>query len=308
MRIIYPNRLPDPREDRPRPNPNRNPIEWVVSVEDLPKAKSKGKQKRRASRESEAQRKDGGIVHVQEPGFAPSAHFGEMLKAKKNASAWIQTFSGVAFYPLEPRIEDIRIEDIAHGLAGDNRFGCQMRQRYNTAQHSVMVSILCPEHALHALLHDASEAYLRDIPRPIKHTPVMAGYREAEHRLQSMIYERFGLSSVEPPEVKKADNWMLGIEARDLMQPLVRPEEWEWAIGPIRDNPVHIGRCWSPEEAEVRFLERFDELTILPPASVMSGPISVSNASSVLGRRAADARRIARQSLHQAGGLFEEVA
>ena len=57
MRIIYPNRLPDPREDRPRPNPNRNPIEWVVSVEDLPKAKSKGKQKRRANRESGAKRK-----------------------------------------------------------------------------------------------------------------------------------------------------------------------------------------------------------------------------------------------------------
>ncbi|CAB4130553.1 hypothetical protein UFOVP130_14 [uncultured Caudovirales phage] len=218
-----------------------------------------------------------------------------MTHEEQKATGWIQTFSGVAFYPLEPRMEDIRIEDIAHGLAGDNRFGCQMRKRYNTAQHSVYVSMLCPaEFALHGLLHDGSEAYLRDIPRPVKHTPVMEGYREAEQWLQALIYQRFGVSVDEPPSVKVADNLMLGIEARDLMQPLTKPEEWEWCVGPAREHPFRVSRCWSAEEAEERFLARFAELTTAP--AMTGGPVSIGQAASILGRRAAEMRRPALSS------------
>lgn len=180
------------------------------------------------------------------------------------SGGWIQTLQGVAFYPLAPRIEDIQIEDIAHGLAGDFRFGRQMRQRYSTAQHSVYVSELAGAEsyalALYGLLHDASEAYLADVTRPVKYMPELAGYRAAEKTLQTMIYHRFGLSGFEPPEVKTIDNLMLGIEARDLMQPLCRPDEWEWCLGPARLHPFRISRCWSPDEAEERFLERFKQL------------------------------------------------
>lgn len=179
------------------------------------------------------------------------------------ATGWIQCFSGVAFYPLAPRIEAIRIEDIAHALAGDFRFGRHMRRRYTVAQHSVHVSQFCPpDMALKGLLHDASEAYLADIPRPLKHLPEMQAYRDAEARIQGMIYERFCGSSDEPPEVKAADVLMLGIEARDLMQPLTRPGEWEWCVGPVRDHPFRIDRCWGPDEAEDRFLERFHDLKL----------------------------------------------
>jgi hypothetical protein len=130
---------------------------------------------------------------------------------------WIQTYSGKKIYPLDPRPEEICIEDIAHALSNICRFTGHCSEFYSVAQHSVYVSVhVSKQNALWGLLHDASEAYLCDIVRPVKNSVELIGYKALEHRMQSAIGEVFGLSPVMPEEVKMYDNILLITEARDL--------------------------------------------------------------------------------------------
>lgn len=166
----------------------------------------------------------------------------------------IATYSGEIFKPLEPEVDRIHIEDIAHALANSCRFTGHVSKFYSTAQHSVCVSLLVPpELAFTGLLHDASEAYLSDISRPVKNQPEFGDvYRKFENRLEAAVAERFNLVFPFPPEIKWADLVMLRSEQRDLMPTIFREEGedyWPDTIEP-----------WSPEESEDRFLERFWEL------------------------------------------------
>ncbi|MEM9149127.1 MAG: hypothetical protein AAGB19_01555 [Cyanobacteria bacterium P01_F01_bin.3] len=87
--------------------------------------------------------------------------------SKMYPDAWIQTFTGKAFWPLEPDPELICIEDIAWALAHQSRYSGHCDRFYSVAEHSLWVSGQCsPEHKLWGLLHDASEAYLSDVVRP----------------------------------------------------------------------------------------------------------------------------------------------
>src|SRR3990167_1330499 len=130
---------------------------------------------------------------------------------------WTQTFSGVQFWPLDPRPEEIRIEDIAHSLARQCRFAGHVKvDHYSVADHSVRVSYACdPADALWGCAHDFSEAYLVDVPRPLKRCPEFAFYREAERRMMLAICERFDLSPEEPESVRRADAVLLMTEKRD---------------------------------------------------------------------------------------------
>jgi hypothetical protein len=169
---------------------------------------------------------------------------------------FIGTFSGLRFWPLDPNPEKILVEDIAHALAHQCRFGGHASKFYSVAEHSVHVSQLClPEHALWGLLHDASEAYLVDLPRPLKQLPEFAPYREAERRLQRAVAVRFGLPEKQPASVTEADDTMLGIEAHSLLGSM--------AVEVIRDMrpPFEIADPLPPVEAERLFLSRFKELT-----------------------------------------------
>src|ERR1700757_1336901 len=84
--------------------------------------------------------------------------------------AWIQTFSGKRFSLLEPQPDQICIEDIAHALSLQARFTGHVKYHYSVAQHCWYASqIVAPEFALEALMHDASEAYIGDMSRPMKH-------------------------------------------------------------------------------------------------------------------------------------------
>src|ERR1039458_2829532 len=122
----------------------------------------------------------------------------------------IRTYSGLIFWPLNPDPALIRIEDIAHSLAHQCRFGGHSRVFYSVAQHSVRVSEICAtEDALWGLLHDASEAYLVDVPAPLKQLPAVAANRRAEQRLQAIIFERFGLPARQPKSVTAADLQLL---------------------------------------------------------------------------------------------------
>src|ERR1039457_6405429 len=120
------------------------------------------------------------------------------------SDGFIGTFSGLRFWPLAPNPDDILIADIAHALAHQCRFGGHAWKFYSVAKHSVHVSQLCPpEHALWGLLHDASEAYLVDLPRPLKLLPEFAPYREAERRSQRAVAVRFGLPEEQPASVRR---------------------------------------------------------------------------------------------------------
>lgn len=168
--------------------------------------------------------------------------------------SWIQTYTGKQFFPLEARSADIDIADIAHALSLQCRFNGHCRCFYSVAEHSVRVSRAVPaSHARWGLLHDAGEAYLSDLPRPIKlELPAFSAF---EGRLLEVVAERFGLPWPMPPEVLDADNRLLVTEARDLMGP--PPASW----GMERIAPyVEPIEPWSPPTAEQRFLDRFGEL------------------------------------------------
>lgn len=163
---------------------------------------------------------------------------------------WMQTASGRAFYPMDPRPEEIHIQDIAAALSKLCRYGGHCRRFYSVAEHCVLMAHAAPDgHHLSALLHDASEAYLSDVIRPIK--PHLANYLEIEQRLEAAIARRFSIAHPMPAEVKRLDNAIL-VDERD--QAMAKPpQDWrltEPALG------VTL-QFWSPEKAEFEFLAAF---------------------------------------------------
>ena len=168
---------------------------------------------------------------------------------------WIQLASGRAFYPLDPRGEDICILDIAHALARTCRFGGHCNPAYYVASHSVFVSrIVPPQDALWGLLHDASEAYLCDLPRPIKAMPEFAEYRKLEANIMRVICGVYGLAPEMPESVRKADSVALATEARDLMAP---PRiAWKLPEAPLLETVIAV----DSRTAQKQFLDRYSEL------------------------------------------------
>jgi len=135
-----------------------------------------------------------------------------------NSATAIQTFTGIFFDPFAPDPDKIRIEDIAHALAMQCRFSGHVRKRWSVAQHSLMVSDLCPAKLrFKGLLHDAAEAYIVDLPRPIKHANGFERYRDIEKDVEACIALRFDLDMGMEPDVKRADNLCLWAEADALL-------------------------------------------------------------------------------------------
>ena len=174
-----------------------------------------------------------------------------------NTSAWIRTYSGGKFYVLDPRAQDIRIKDIAHSLSLICRFTGHVKSFYSVAQHSVEVSTICdPADALWGLLHDATEAYIGDLNRPLKHTPEMVRFRTTEKHIMLTIAEHFGLPAREPDSVKRADSQLVVTEARDLLSGGTRDWEGFDDVDPLPGRIIPQ----SPRTAEKIFLARFKEL------------------------------------------------
>ncbi len=175
----------------------------------------------------------------------------------------IETWTGKHFAPLAPVVADICIEDIAHALSNQCRFSGHTRVHYSVAEHSVRVSEFLERFGgsrqvqLWGLLHDASEAYLVDLPTPLKDDPSIGEpYKAAEHRLMLAVCERFGLPADEPPSVTYADRTMLATEARDLLP--FTPSYW----AKLTHKPLaEVVVPWEPGVARIRFLDRFKELT-----------------------------------------------
>lgn len=168
---------------------------------------------------------------------------------------WMQTFTGRAFYPLAPRPEDIDPADIAHALSLLCRYGGHVDRFYSVAEHCVLMSYrVPPEDAPWALLHDATEAYMGDMIRPLKIQ--MPAYQVAEDHLASVIAVRFGIDPVQPTSVSEADRRILLDERFALMK--APPQPWA-AVEGLEPLGVHIAG-WEPVVAESRYRERLREL------------------------------------------------
>lgn len=161
---------------------------------------------------------------------------------------WIVTFSGGRFWPLDPRPEEIFIEDIAHHLSMQCRYAGAVRYFYSTAEHSVLLSeAVEPQYALAALLHDGGETYLPDMVRPTKRQ--FPAYTAAEERIREMIFAKYGLPPELPDQVKEFDDRICSDEKAALM-PDIR---WN-------NNPKPLGvriQGLYPYNAEQLFLDRF---------------------------------------------------
>lgn len=157
----------------------------------------------------------------------------------------ILTYSGRHVDPTCLFDDEISITDIAHHLSRQARFNGASEEIYTVAQHSVYVSYVCdPAHALWGLLHDAPEAYMGDIVRPVKDE--IKPITRLEDTIMRAICLKYGLTDQYMPEsVKHADDIMLEIEMRALFYDSVELD------------------VWSPDEAKKRFLNRFHDLTII---------------------------------------------
>lgn len=186
---------------------------------------------------------------------------------------WTETFTGERFYPFDPHPSQVHLLDIAHHLAFQCRFAGACDPWYSVAEHSIRVMWRVRERLIAAglssgegadkfeaialwaaLFHDAAEAYMGDVIRPIKRASFLRPIvKQVEARIDEAIRVRFGMP--ETPEeirelVKLADNESLATERRDLM---VRGSRnmWAWLPTPL---PGRI-KSARPEEIEVRFID-----------------------------------------------------
>ncbi len=175
---------------------------------------------------------------------------------------YIQTVSGRRVNPFDPAPDDIDVGDIAVALSNQCRFGGHTRRYYSVAQHACIVSDQMLERdgdelaARWGLLHDASEAYLIDLPHPIKHRSELGRlYRAAEERLEVVIRERFGLLGDPPARLKEIDRAVLATERATLTM-----VAWHWPeLEGVEPLDLLI-EPWTPEVAEAAFLERYARL------------------------------------------------
>jgi len=169
---------------------------------------------------------------------------------------WIQTLTGKQVDLVNPKVDQICIEDITHALAMQCRFNGHSRYFYSVAQHSVHTAQhVLPDDKLWALLHDASEAYLGDVVSPLKR--LLPDYMRMERAMMEAICEKFGLSKKMPYAVKEADLRMLATERRDFHEKPSQP----WAV--LKNIMPYQKRLdtWMPETARYKFRRLFDKLT-----------------------------------------------
>lgn len=175
----------------------------------------------------------------------------------------ITTYGGTYFYPTEPQAEGVHIRDIAHSLSLVCRGNGHVTHFFSVAQHCIN----CAREAeargysqrvvLACLLHDASESYLSDVPRPFK--ACLPDYRLYENRLLDVIYKRFLGSELTPGEqaqVREIDDDMLYFDMRDLLHD-----------APNRPEPVMksvFSTDYRPfEEVEAQYLDLYEKYRML---------------------------------------------
>lgn len=107
-------------------------------------------------------------------------YFSPDLAIVREKGPTLMLASGNRFDLLDPEASEFDIFDIAHGLANVCRYAGQCRSFYSVAEHSILVSEIVPSFAFEALMHDAAEAFIGDITRPLK--ALLPEYRESNKR------------------------------------------------------------------------------------------------------------------------------
>jgi hypothetical protein len=196
----------------------------------------------------------------------------ELQKKSIIAPMTMTLYSGREVDIFNLKLEDIDIEDIAHALSNLCRYGGHCLFHYSVALHSYLCSLEegTREEKLAFLLHDASEAFVNDLVRPIKHRPELESYRLEEDKIQKIVFEKFGLEYPFSQRVHDVDNHVLVREIGELI--ITKEEiynksiEKEMSLREARKflRSEKLANCTipkiSPEEAEELFLNRFYEL------------------------------------------------
>lgn len=178
---------------------------------------------------------------------------------------WIQAFSGREFHYNDQSKMDVSLLDIAHSLANTCRFGGHVKQFYSVAQHSVIVSRIVRNewhgrYTFFSIMHDAAEAYIGDIVKPLKHS-LGKTVNELEELVMDRICAYFEVSPLGSMgdldreilhAIKCADESALATEARDLMN-VNDISRWKLRSSPISNTITPI----DPDAARSLFLKRF---------------------------------------------------
>ena len=206
---------------------------------------------------------------------------------------WIQTAAGVAFDLEAPRAEDVRAGDLAHALAGINRFGGHLRvPHYSVAQHSILCAVLLWQRTRDrlattaALLHDAHEAYTGDIKQPVKaylERVAPGAIAALEQRIDAAISAwaclELGQGAADVRRlIKTADMQLLFWERDRWMGRPARP--WIGEDTTIRLVPMDFGvatgsallDAWSREDADMAFQWALGALLPEPPGMIQGAP------------------------------------
>lgn len=178
-------------------------------------------------------------------------------------SGYIRLSDGGHFDFEHPERSDYTIEEIASALARICRYTGHLRddvENYSVAQHSVLVSYLVPQvYALEGLMHDAAEAFLSDLSSPLKY--FLPDYKALERVVEEHVFREYLLPPEVPREVKTADLIALRTEQRDLMPTAGRSLPIEQDYNPLVAPCGAVIVPWPRQEAKLRFLERFYQLT-----------------------------------------------
>lgn len=183
---------------------------------------------------------------------------------------WMQVASGGKFFPLDPRPEEVEIDDIANGLALTCRYGGQgcITKFYSVAEHSMLMAEYALDLqgmwikdrerlALAALMHDAAEAYAGDMVVAMKHS--LTDFSQIENNIQWIILEKYNLwedSLKWADVVKQLDHRIVVNEKAVLFHPTQ-----EWATDSLKPLPGVNIMCYDSITAKNKWLELFFKLT-----------------------------------------------
>lgn len=166
---------------------------------------------------------------------------------------FITTYSGAKFYPDDMNISDIPIEDIAHALAHNCRYNGHVERFYSVAEHCVAVGLCVPEEDRFAgLMHDVCEAFMPDMPRPLK--GCIPGFDEFEERLEKAVADAFEIPWPLPESVRYVDKNIVKDEALVLYK---SPPEWIQQFQSVAKDVAFLGL--SPIQAKEYWLGAYDK-------------------------------------------------
>ena len=190
-------------------------------------------------------------------------------RSQASSSCHMLTFSGRDYLPTQMVPADVHIEDVAHALSLICRFGGHTEVHYSVAQHSLLVvrildGLGAPREAmLCGLMHDAHEAYVGDVPTPIK-ALLGATWAEVEHQAEVAVLAAYGLERAMTDWhelIRHADRIALATERRDLMCfDAGRNRPWTLLTG-VEPHPLPATEGgWTPEWWAALFLDQFRRL------------------------------------------------